>query len=111
MNRPCYAFLFSFTLFAAMTANAYDTPPSDPTSCGSMEYFDYGIGMCSPLAMKEMPMKMIMVHGNIFGGQTIESGPRGRSAAWSTSMMMADAGTSVGDNQYLNINLMATAEK
>ena len=55
-------------------------------------------------------MKMLMVSGDIFGGYTVEQGPRGTNAGWSTSAVMVDAGSTVGDRHYLNIDLMLTAE-
>jgi hypothetical protein len=51
------------------------------------------------------------VHGNIFGTQIWEDGPRGRDNLVSTSMVMTDLGKSVGDIHYLNVDLMLTAEK
>ena len=76
-----------------------------------MEVWDVAMGMCMPLPMAGMPMRMLMVHGNVFGVGTTEQGPRGRSAFYSPNMVMADIGTSVGDNHYLNLDFMGTAEK
>jgi hypothetical protein len=80
-------------------------------TCGDMEVWDYGMNMCQPLAMKDMPMSMLMLHGNGFLGATSEEGDRGRDKIAAPNMAMIDAGTSVGDRQYLNVDLMLTAEK
>jgi len=69
------------------------------------------MGMCMPLPMKEMPMAMLMVHGNGFGVYASEQGPRGRDAVYSTSMFMTDVGKSIGDTHYLNLDFMGTFEK
>jgi hypothetical protein len=61
--------------------------------------------------MAGMPMRMLMAHGNAFFTQTWESGPRGRNAFTVPNMFMVDAGTSLGDRQYLNLDYMGTLEK
>src|SRR6185312_14267064 len=76
-----------------------------------MTYWDITQGMCEPLAMPGMPMKMAMLHGNIFGTRVWQQGPRGRDAWASTSMVMGDLGTSVGERHYLSAEVMLTAEK
>ncbi len=76
-----------------------------------MQFFDFTMGMCMPLPMKDMPMRMIMLSGNMFGGYTAQVGPRGRDSLWSTSMIMLDIGNSIGDRHYLNLDIMATAAK
>jgi len=76
-----------------------------------MEVWDVGMGMPMPLPMARMPMSMLMIHGNAFGVGVGEEGyPRGRGAVYSTNMLMVDLGTSVGDFQYLNLDVMLTAE-
>jgi hypothetical protein len=85
--------------------------PMGPRDCSEMEVWDYFMGMCMPLAMKDMPMKMLMLHGNAFIVQTSEEGPRGRNALSSANMAMLDYGTSAFDRHYFNIDLMMTLEK
>jgi hypothetical protein len=80
-------------------------------NCNHMEVWDYPMSMCMPLAMAGMPMKMIMVHGNSFFTQTFEEGPRGQNAFSIPDMLMVDAGSSVGDRQYLAVDFMGTVEK
>ena len=82
-----------------------------PAACSAMEVWDYNSAMCKPLPMKGMPMKMAMVHGNAFLVGITERGPRGRTQLASPNMVMADVGKSVGDNHYVDLELMATAEK
>src|SRR5665213_2194495 len=78
--------------------------PTGPSDCSDMEVFEYSMGMCMPLAMKGMPMSMLMVHGNAFATQLWEEGSRGRNAFAAPNMFMADIGTSVGDRQYINLD-------
>ena len=82
-----------------------------PGDCGTMSVWDTNMAMCMPLTMPGMPMQMLMLHGNIFGTRVTTQGPRGGHAFVSTQMVMVDAGTSVGDNHYLNLDVMLTAEK
>jgi len=102
-----FAFFISLALFFA--------PPSfgqtmSTSSCSDMEVWDLSMGMCMPLPMKDMPMRMLMVQGNAFAVQSIESGPRGRSALSSPNMIMADLGSSLGDSHYVNLDFMGTFE-
>jgi len=76
-----------------------------------MEVWDAGMAMCMPRPMEGMPMRMLMLRGHAFGVYATGSGPRGRDAFAAPNMVMADLGTSVGANHYLNLDLMATAEK
>ena len=84
--------------------------PQSPGDCSSMQFFDLGMWMCMPLTMEKMPMSMVMVSGNIFGGYTAGEKPRGRDALYSTNMVMLDVGTSLGNRHYLNLDLMMTSE-
>ena len=79
--------------------------------CSEMEYWDYTMGMCMPMAMAGMSMSHWMVMGNAFLTGVTESGPRGRSAVAVPDMVMGDVGRSLGDRNFLNLSLMATAEK
>jgi hypothetical protein len=85
--------------------------PMRASDCSEMESWDIDMSMCMPLASPDMPMRMLMLSGNIFGGYTAESGPRGRDAWWSTSVVMVDGGTALGERHYLNLDLMLTAER
>ena len=69
------------------------------------------MGMCMPSAMAGMPMQMFMIHGNSFFMQTVEEKPRGRDAFSVPHMLMIDAGTSVGEQHYINLDFMGTLER
>lgn len=81
-----------------------------PSDCHPMEVWDFSMGMCMPIAMKGMPMKMVMLSYNAFLTQTVEEGARGRSALSVPNMMMLDVGSSIGDRHYVNLDFMGTAE-
>lgn len=95
-------------LLTATTAAAQDSV--GPSDCSAMEVWDVGMGMCMPLPMAGMPMRMFMVHGNGFGTYISEQGPRGQDAVSAPNMFMVDLGTSLGDLHYLNLDYMGTAE-
>jgi hypothetical protein len=99
-----------YFLLPIFTLIAYALPAS-ADQCDEMSVFDPATGMCAMYPMADMPMKMIMVHGNIFGTHIWEEGPRARDAWASTSMVMGDFGSSLGNHHYLNLDIMATAEK
>ena len=56
-------------------------------------------------------MSMFMLHGYLFGVHVWEQGPRGRDAWAGPSMIMTESGTSIGDRQYLNLELMLAVDK
>lgn len=85
--------------------------PMGPMDCSEMQLWDYEMGMCMPTPMPEMPMTMVMVHGNAFGVGITEQGPRGRREITSQNMIMADIGRQFGDSHYVNLDVMATIEK
>jgi hypothetical protein len=86
-------------------------PASLVFACDEMSVWDESMGMCMPLPMAGMPMRMAMLHGDIFGTRTWEEGPRALDAWASTNMVMGDIGSSVGDRHYLNLDVMLTAER
>lgn len=95
-----------------MSHSMNSTPnyPQRSSDCSEMQIFDVAMGMCMPFPMQGMPMKMLMLSGNIFGGYITQEGPRGRNAGYSTNMIMLDVGTTLGDRHYLNLDLMMTSE-
>jgi hypothetical protein len=109
--------VYILAFFSAMAESAEFEPSlkmdqaAISKDCSDMEVWDVGMGMCMPLPMAGMPMRMLMVHGNAFASEITESGPRGRTAFAATNMFMADLGTSVGDRQYLNLDYMGTFER
>jgi len=69
------------------------------------------MAMCVPRAVPQMPMRMLMVQGNGFASVINAEGPRGGRTFSAPNMLMADFGSTIGDHQYFNVDLMATAEK
>jgi hypothetical protein len=98
--------------FILMFFMAPSTGRGQPAPCdGHMETWDYPTGMCRPLPMKGMPMRMAMLHGRAFFTGTDGGGPRGRGAFLIPNWLMAEIGGSLGDRQYLAVEFMGTAEK
>lgn len=85
--------------------------PMSPADCSGMLVWDYETGSCAPMAMAQMPMRNWMIHGNLFLSQSFQEGPRGRNQFSAPNMLMGDIGSSIGDIQYINVNLMLTLEK
>lgn len=78
--------------------------------CGSMMVFDKTSSSCIMLPMETMPMGMWMLHGNAFAVQSFQPEPRGKNRLSIPNMLMATGGRSYGNN-YIDINLMLTAER
>lgn len=87
------------------------TRPLGPSDCSDMQVWDYPMAMCMPLAMKDMPMRMLMVQGNSFFTQSFAEGPRGRNEFAVPNMFMVDIGSTLGNRHYLNLDFMGTVEK
>jgi hypothetical protein len=95
----------------SMSMKVHDATTTNSDDLSDMETLDVAMNMPMPLAMEHMPMTMLMLHGNVFLSGVAEEGvPRGRGAVFSTNMFMADLGTTLDDTQYLNLDVMATAE-
>lgn len=104
--------VFSLLFAAASPAGAHSSHRSmGPFDCGDMEVWDYGMQMCNPRAMAGMPMKMAMLDANAFLVGLSQEGTRARNRVAAPNMIMADIGSSVGDSQYLNVDLMTTFER
>ena len=110
MIRHALVLLLLFSL-PAQAGDGHHHHGWTPDSCSSMMAWDPTIQMCQPLPMAGMPMSMLMVHGNIYGGFNSAFGARARQAWFTTDMVMADLGTSVGDSHYLAVDLMLSSEK
>lgn len=85
-------------------------PSAQADDCGEMEYWDISRQMCLTFPA-DMSMSMAMLHANLFGAHIWEQGPRGRDAWAGPGMVMTELGTSVGPRNYLNLELMLTADK
>ena len=82
-----------------------------PATCGEMGVWNPTTAMCDGMAMSGMSMTMLMMHGNAFLTQIVEQGPRGQSALASPNMFMLDAGRSIGERHFVDVEFMATAER
>ncbi|HEY5039017.1 MAG TPA: hypothetical protein VIJ93_08115, partial [bacterium] len=93
------------------TRTASDQYTLGPADCSSMEYWDVAMNMPMPFPMAHMLMSVLMLHGYSFSTAIAEEGvARGRADFSIPNMFMADLGTSVGDTQYVNLDIMLTAE-
>lgn len=107
-----FIILWMFSISAQAEMNHSQTGEAmRPSDCNEMMIWDYHTSNCKPLPMKDMPMKMWMVHGNAFFVQPFLEGERGRNQFSIPNMLMGDFGSSLGDRHYLNLNLMLTFEK
>lgn len=85
--------------------------PASPASLGPMEVWDEDMQMAMPFPMAHMPMRMLMLHGCGFFEAVAEEGvQRGGGDFSGPNMFMADLGTSIGDAQYLNLDVMLTTD-
>ena len=109
---PCFV-LTLIVLFgpSALFAAPSAINPRGPAECSEMESWDYGMAMCMPRPMADMPMRMAMFRYNSFLVQTVEEGRRGRTAFSVPNMFMADVGSSVGNHHYVNLDYMGTLER
>lgn len=78
------------------------------SKCGAMMVFDKPLGLC--IGLPKDNMGMWMIHGNSFAVQSIQPKPRGLNRFSIPNMLMTTAGKSYGNN-YLELNLMLTAER
>jgi hypothetical protein len=85
--------------------------PNPLAPLGSMEVWDVDMQMAMPFPMAHMPMTMLMLHGYGFFEAIAEEGdPRGRADFSGPNMFMGDLGSSLGDVQYVNLDLMLTTD-
>lgn len=100
---PLFLFLFPYATLAQISLEG--------GNCSELEIWDYSTSSCQQLTMVDMPITMWMIHGNAFLTQSFQEGPRGHNRFAVPNMIMAEAGGSVTDTQYVNANLMLTAER
>lgn len=103
--------IFLVPMLMALTISLFSWPTAFAADCGDMYVWDVTSQMCMPYPMPNMPMSMAMLSGDLFGTRIWETGTRGRDAYAGPDWVMGDIGTSVGDRQYINLDVMATAEK
>lgn len=105
--------LASLVILACLTTSlaSAQVRATGPAACAEMEVWNFGMGMCMPVAMKDMPMRMAMLTYNSFLTQTAQEGPRGRNTLTLPNMFMVDVGSTVGDRHYVNLDFMGTLER
>lgn len=79
--------------------------------CNHMTSYNYSTAMCEGRAMPAMPMTMLMVHGNVFAVGDLEEGPRAENKFAAPNMLMGDLGTSIGERNFVNLDVMLTFER
>lgn len=79
--------------------------------CNSDEVWDLLQGMCTPFNSDGHKRFDFMVHGNAFLTGVWAEKPRGKDQFAVPNMIMANIGSSVGQSQYLNLNVMLTFER
>lgn len=82
-----------------------------PSSCKDDEAWDNSQAMCLPINVNGQERHDLMVHGNAFATGIWAEKPRGKDQFAIPNMLMTNMGTSIHQNQYLNLNLMLTFEK
>jgi hypothetical protein len=105
--------LLAFTLWAASGAafGGGSTAVHDQ-SCGQNEVWDSSMSMCMPsVGAASSQGAIVSARFNAFGVFNAASGPRGGAQFAAPNMFMIDAGTGIGARQFLNLDLMGTAER
>lgn len=81
------------------------------SSCNTDEAWDILQGMCTPLNIDGHKRFDFIIHGNAFLTGVWAEKPRGKDQFAVPNMVMANIGSSVGQSQYLNLNVMLTFER
>lgn len=79
-------------------------------SCGKNEIWDNGMSMCMPSPAGGMTGLLLSGQFNVFAVFSALQGSRGVDQFAAPNMFMVDAGRAVGTRQFVNIDLMGTAE-
>lgn len=82
-----------------------------PSSCNEDEAWDNTQGMCLALNLNGSEKMRFMIHGNAFLTGIWAEKPRGKDQFAVPNMIMTNLGHSIGESQYLNVNLMLTFER
>ena len=81
-----------------------------PSDCAGALAWDSISAMCLPLNQGK-PTTHVMLHGNAFAGGAVLQGHRGKDSLFSTQMLMANVGRTLGDRHFVNLGVMGTFEK
>jgi hypothetical protein len=79
-------------------------------TCPGNESWDNAMSMCMPSASSSTAPAVVSGKFNAFGVFDIAQGPRGVDQFAAPNMIMIDAGRTLGMRQFLNLDLMGTAE-
>jgi hypothetical protein len=79
-------------------------------TCADNESWDNAMNMCMPSAISSTAQAVVSGQFNAFGVFSVVQGPRGVDQFAAPNMFMIDAGETLGMRQFLNLNLMGTAE-
>jgi hypothetical protein len=114
-NKKLFSLLIMLIYLSPYSAKAQmhdmQSHPMSPPECSEMQIWDFETASCQPFAMPGMPTSMWMIHGNMFAVQNFIEGSRGRSEFAVPNMIMGDVGSSIGEKNYVNLDLMLTFEK
>jgi hypothetical protein len=94
-----------------------EASPADATDaidqqsrCAQGERWDIGMNMCMPNPNAAEPTTVLAGQFNAFGVFSALQGPRGVDQFAAPNWFMLDAGRNIGARQFINIELMGTAE-
>jgi hypothetical protein len=85
-----------------------DSPPTH--ACAASESWDNAMNMCMPSAGTGSARTLVSGQFNVLGVFSDVPGPRGIQQFAAPNMFMLDAGRALGSRQFLNLDLMGTAE-
>ncbi len=90
-------------------AGAESTTPATH-ACAANESWDNAMSMCMPAPGTGTTRTMISGHFNVFGVFSAVPGPRGIRQFAAPNMFMLDVGRALSARQFLNLDVMGTAE-
>jgi hypothetical protein len=101
------------TLTALLATGVVRGEPPDPggAPCGDGESWDNAMSMCMPMAGASTAETVVSGMFNAFGVFSAAQGPRGIEDFAAPNMFMVDAGETLGTSQFINLDLMGTAER
>ena len=105
------SFIANAVLLVATFASVAGTEASAPPvhACSSGEAWDNAMNMCMPVASSSSKWQL-SGEFNVFGVLSTLPGPRGITQFAAPNMLMLDAGRSLGQRHFINLEWMATTE-
>lgn len=100
----------AFSLCTPVLATETAAMSDMPSRCGAGEAWDSGMAMCMPKPDAGESTTVLSGHYNAFGVFSSLQGPRGVDQFAAPNWFMLDAGRRVGARQFINVELMGTAE-